>query len=110
MDTVFIILKIVKHIILILIPTILNLSDEMSDKYVAVASRSIYYTWKYIVKSYENNEFKISGPTLKEKFELPDGLYSVTDIQDYLQYIIKTMKHLLIIFQSKYTKIKQKIE
>ena len=30
-------------------------------------------------------QFKISGPTLNEKFELPDGSYSVSDIQDYYQ-------------------------
>ena len=28
-------------------------------------------------------------PTWNEKFELPDGSYSVSDIQDYFEYIIK---------------------
>ena len=32
---------------------------------------------------------KISVPTWNEKFELPDGSYSVSDIQDYFQYILK---------------------
>ena len=32
------------------------------------------------------NKFKISAPTCNEEFELPDGLYSVTNIQDYLEY------------------------
>ena len=36
-------------------------------------------------KSYGNNKFKISAPMWKAKFELPDRLYSVSDIQDYFQ-------------------------
>ena len=44
---------------------------------------------KYIKKSYKNNKFKISAPTWNEKFELPDGSYSVSDIQDYFEYILK---------------------
>ena len=47
------------------------------------------YTWKYIKISYNNNKFKISTPTWNDKFELPDGSYSVSDIQDYFQYILK---------------------
>ena len=38
---------------------------------------------------YNNNEIKISAPTWNDKFELPDGPYSVSDIQNYFQYIIK---------------------
>ena len=37
--------------------------------------------------SYNNNKFKIYAPTWNDKFELPDGLYSVSDIQDYFEYI-----------------------
>ena len=50
---------------------------------------SIYYTWGNIEGSYKNNRFKISAPTRIEEFELPDGLYSVSDFQDYFEYIIK---------------------
>ena len=39
--------------------------------------------------SYNNNKFKISAPTWTEKFELPDGSYSVSDIQDYFEYVLK---------------------
>ena len=59
------------------------------DKYVALSSFSIYYTWKNMKKSYKNNRFKISAPTWNEEFELPDGSYSVSDIQDYFEYILK---------------------
>ena len=39
--------------------------------------------------SYNNNKFEISAPTWNEKFELPDGLYSVSNIQDYFEYSLK---------------------
>ena len=39
--------------------------------------------------SYNNNEFKISAPTWNDEFKLPDGSYSVSDIQDYFEYILK---------------------
>ena len=39
---------------------------------------------------YMNNKFKISAPTLNEEFELPDASYSIPDIQDYFEYILKT--------------------
>ena len=39
--------------------------------------------------SYNNNKFKISAPTWNDEFELPDGSYSVSDIQDYFEYILK---------------------
>ena len=49
----------------------------------------MYYTWNNIKSSYNNNNFKISTPTWNEEFTLPDGFYSVLDIQDYFQYILK---------------------
>ena len=58
-------------------------------KTVALSNLSIYYTWKNINSSYNNNKFKISAPTWSEEFELPDGSYSVSDIQDYFEYILK---------------------
>ena len=44
---------------------------------------------KNIKNSYNNNKFKISAPTWNDKFELPDGSYSVPDIQDYFECILK---------------------
>ena len=44
---------------------------------------------KNIKSSYINNKFKISAPTWNEEFELPDGSYSISDIQDYFEYILK---------------------
>ena len=84
---------------------LLNLTDKInlkrSDKYVALSNMflSIYCTWKNIKKSLNNNKFKISAPTWNEEFELPDGSYSISDIQDYFQYILKNMEKRLIILQ-----------
>ena len=44
---------------------------------------------KSVKSSYNNNKCKISAPTWSEEFELPDGSYSVSDIQDYFEYILK---------------------
>ena len=41
------------------------------------------------MEKYNNNKCKISPPTWNEKFELPDGSYSISDIQDYFKYILK---------------------
>ena len=71
---------------------ILKLTDKLDlrigEKVIALSYLSIQYTWKNIKSSYNNNEFKIA-PTWYDKFELPDGLYSVSDIQEYFEYIFK---------------------
>ena len=63
---------------------------KRSDKYVDLSNLNIYYIWKNIKTSYINNKFKISTPTWNEEFELPDGSYSVSDVQDYFDHILKT--------------------
>ena len=82
---------------------LLNLSDKInlkrSDKYVVLSNFSIYYIWKNIKKSYKNNKFKISAQTWIEEYELPDRSYSVSDIEDYAEYILKNMRQLLIILR-----------
>ena len=62
---------------------------RLCEKAIALSNLSIYYTWKNIKSSYNNNKFKISAPTWNDKFELPDGSYSISVIQDYLEYILK---------------------
>ena len=66
-----------------------KLDLRIGKKIIALSKLAIYYTWKNIKSSYNNNEFKISAPTWNGKFELPDGWYSVSDIQDYFEYIFK---------------------
>ena len=71
----------------------LDLTDKLnlknSNKNMALANLSIYYTWKNIKYEYKNNEFKISAPTWNDTFDLPGGSYSIEDIQDYFEFIIK---------------------
>ena len=45
-----------------------------------------------MTSSYTNNTFKISTHTWNGKFELPDGSYSASDIQDYFEHILKTKR------------------
>ena len=71
----------------------LDLTDKLNlknpNKNMALANLSIYYTWKNIKSKYNNNKFKISDPTWNDTFDLPDGSYSISDIQDYFEFIIK---------------------
>ena len=59
------------------------------NKNMALGSLSIYYTWKNVKSSYNNNKFKISVLTWNETFDLPDGSYNISEIKDYIEYIIK---------------------
>ena len=36
-----------------------------------------------------NNKFKISASTWNEEFELPDGLYFISDMQDCFEHILR---------------------
>ena len=71
----------------------LDLTDKRNlknpNKNMVLANLSIYYTWKNIKSEYKNNKFKISAPTWNDTFDLPDGSYSISDIQDYFEFIIK---------------------
>ena len=70
-----------------------NLIDKLDfknpNKNMALANLSIYYTWKNIKSIYNSNKFKISAPTCNETFDLPDGSYNISEIQNYIEYIIK---------------------
>ena len=67
----------------------INLILKNPNKNIALGSLSIYYTQKNIKSAYINNKFKISAPTWHDTFDLPDGSYSIEDIQDYFEFIIK---------------------
>ena len=72
------------------------LTDRLTDKLdlrrgeksMALSNLNIYYTWKNKKSSYINNKFKISAPTWNDKFEFPDGWYSISDMQYYFEYIL----------------------
>ena len=66
-----------------------KLDLRLGEKVIALSNLSIYYTWKNIKSSHNNKKFKISASTWNDLFELPDGSYSASDIQDYFEYIFK---------------------
>ena len=76
----------------------LDLTDKLNmkdpQKNMASANLNIYYTWKNIKSEYNNKKFKVSAPTWNDTFDLPDGSYSIADIQDYFAFIIRKHKTL----------------
>ena len=91
MDTIFINSENSKtsksHFLLLKLTNKLDL--RIGEKVIPSPNFSIYYIWKNIKGSYNNNKFKISVPTWNDEFELPDVSYSVSDIQDYFKYILE---------------------
>ena len=75
------------HILMLKLVNKLDL--RIGEKVIALSNLSIYYTWKTIKSTCNNNKFKISAPTQNDEFELPDGSYSVSDIQEYFECILK---------------------
>ena len=75
------------HVLILKLNNKLDL--RIGEKIIALSNLSIYYTWKNTKMSYNNKKFKISAPTWNDKFEVPNGSYSVSDIQDYFEYILK---------------------
>ena len=65
----------------------LNLKNPNTN--TALGNLSIHYTRKNIKSTCNNNKFKIYAPTWNDTFDLPDGSYSIEDIQDYFEFIIK---------------------
>ena len=66
-----------------------KLDFKNPNKNMALVNLSIYYTWKKVKSTCNNNKFKISAPTWNETFDLPDGSYNILEIQDHIEYIIK---------------------
>ena len=66
-----------------------KLDLRLGEKVIGLSNLSIFYTWIIKKSSCNNNKFKISAPTWNDEFKLPDGSYSVSDIQDYFKYILK---------------------
>ena len=79
-----------------------KLDLRFGEKVIASSNLSIYYTWENIKSAYNNNKFKIFSPTWNDKFELPYRSYSISDIQDYFEYILKSMGKVLINHQYRY--------
>ena len=78
------------HVLILKLTNKLDL--RIAEKVIALSNLSIHYTWRNIKTTYNNNKFKMSTPKWNDKFELPDGSYSVSDIQDYFEYILRKHK------------------
>ena len=74
------------HVLVLKLTNKLDLRN--GEKTITLSNLSIYYMWRNIKSSY-NNKFKISSPTWNDKFELPEGSHSISDIQDYFEYILE---------------------
>ena len=86
-----------------------KLDLRIGQKIATLSNLSIYYTWRNIKSSYNNNKFKISAPTWSDEFELLDGSYSISDIIQYQSIFLKNLVKVLMIHQSKSMYIKLKI-
>ena len=75
------------HILILKFTNELDL--RIGKNVIALSNLSIYYTWKNIKVSYNNNKFIISAPTWDDEFELPDGSYYVSGTHKYFEYILK---------------------
>ena len=77
------------------LPNLLQrLALKSEDKHVALQNLSIYYTWKNIRKRCENSKLKVITRTWNDLFELPDGFFSGSDIQEYIAYTIKKTRNI----------------
>ena len=61
-----------------------DLIDKLDLKHpykdMTLCNLSIYYTWKNVKSTYNNNKFKISATTWNETFDLLDGSNNISEI------------------------------
>ena len=78
---------------------VLNLSQRLdltsSNKLVVLQYLSNYYTWNNVRQQYKNGKLKNISLMWDDELELHDCYYSVSDIQNYVEYIIKKHETLL---------------
>ena len=61
---------------------------------MTLAKLNIYYTGKNINENTTTRNPKIPAPTWNAIFDLPDGSYSIANIEDYFKLIIKKLETL----------------
>ena len=73
---------------------------KAQDMEICISQASIPYAWYNISSNYGNNSFSLilptGGTTQTIAVTLPDGFYSVTDIQNYIQQVLITNLFYLI--------------
>ena len=76
---------------------------------MALANSVVYYTWGTLNLHITYNKFKMFAPTWNDEFDLSNGWYSISDIQDYFEYNIKNMKVYQTVLLCKFMWIESKI-
>jgi hypothetical protein len=70
------------------------------DAYIAVSSISLYYSWFNITSALGNNTFSYTwvsaGTTTTYAVTIPDGIYEITTLNQYLQFIFLSNGHYLL--------------
>jgi hypothetical protein len=70
------------------------------DSYIAVSSISLYYSWFNITSALGNNTFSytwVSGATTTTyAVTIPDGIYEIATLNQYLQFVFLTNGHYLL--------------
>ena len=82
------------HVLILKLTNKLDL--RIGERIIALSNLSIYYTWKNIKNSYNNNKFKRSAPTWNDKFELPSGSILYQIIKIILSIFKKNKEEILI--------------
>jgi len=67
-------------------------SINLTDKYVAVSSVSMFYSWDNIAAIYANNTLTYTwtagSTTTTYTITIPDGIYEISDLNSYFQYVM----------------------
>ena len=68
----------------------------LKDKSSALAYLGIYYSWRNITQKLGNNffQYQLNGSTYD--VVIPDGFYSISDINDFLEYVMADNGHYLV--------------
>ena len=78
------------HVLILKLTNKLDL--RLGEKTIALSNPSICYTWKNMKISYNNKKFKVSARKWNDKFKFSGGSYSVSDIQDYFEYLCRRFR------------------
>lgn len=67
-------------------------SINLTDKYVAVSSVSMFYSWNNIASIYSNNTLTYTwtnaSGTTTYTITIPDGIYEISELNSYFQYVM----------------------
>ncbi len=75
-------------------------SVDFKDSYIALSQVSMYYSWFNISERYNNNiiqyNWVVGATTTTYTIDIPDGLYEVSRLNEYLQFALIQNGHYLI--------------